>query len=204
MQMTEQNAQSENEQKLGVYRPQLALYHPNGKGSGGAAKFELHPAHNSSAGCVMLKMAAQSAVACRAGEATQFARFDWENAITVKLEFADISAMLQVFNGECESLGEGRGLYHRSAKAATKIAMRHIVEPKPGYSLDLYRTLPGGQETSSRFFFSPAEALGLTEAVCGSMAVICFGIPMAQTASAERAESAAARRGKEAVDAAAA
>ena len=177
MQMTEQNAQSENEQKLGVYRPQLALYHPNGKGSGGAAKFELHPAHNSSAGCVMLKMAAQSAVACRAGEATQFARFDWENAITVKLDFADISAMLQVFNGECESLGEGRGLYHRSAKAATKIAMRHIVEPKPGYSLDLYRTSTSdNSETRTHLLITQTEAEGLRAAILGSMSAICFGV----------------------------
>ena len=175
--MTEQGTQTENRQRCAAYRPQLALYHPNGKGTGGAAKFELHPAHDSSAGCVMLKMAAQSAVGSRTGETAQFARFDWENAITVKLDFPDISAMLQVFNGECESLGEGRGLYHRSAKAATKISMRHILEPRSGYSLDLCRSsISGDGETRTHLLITQTEAEGLRAAILGSMSAICFGV----------------------------
>ena len=159
-----------NQTESRAYRPRLALYHPNARGTGSAVRLE----------------------------------FDWENKIVVKLGFTDLCQMLQVFRGECESIGDGQGLFHRAGCGQTRITLRHLVEPIVGYSLDLYRTLPGGQETSSRFFFSPAEALGLTEAVCGSMAVICFGIPMAQAVSAERAGDAAAKRGKEAVDAAAA
>lgn len=175
--MTEQNTQTDNGQKRGSFRPQLALYHPNGKGTGGAAKFELHPAHDASAGCVMLKMASQSAVGSSAGDVPQFARFDWDNAITVKLDFADISSMLQVFNGECESLGDGRGLFHRSAKAATKISMRHVVEPRSGYSLDLYRTLSAdSSEARAHMLITQTEAEGLRAAILGSMSAICFGV----------------------------
>ena len=174
--MNEQNTQTENRQKQGAFRPQLALYHPNGRGTGAAAKFELHPAHDNVAGCIMLKMAAQCAIGSKAGDTPQFARFDWENAITVKLDFSDISAMLQVFNGENESLGDGRGLYHLSAKAATKIAMRHVVEPKPGYSLDLHRTTTADNaETRTHMLITPTEAEGLRAAILGAMSAICFG-----------------------------
>lgn len=189
---------------LGSFRPKLAFYHANARGTGGALQLELHPAHDDTDGSIMATFATQLTIGDRLGAVPVYPRFDWEGAITVKLDFTDISKMLQVFRGECESIGDGQGLFHRAGCGQTRITLRHLVEPIVGYSLDLYRTLPGGQETSSRFFFSPAEALGLTEAVCGSMAVICFGIPMAQTASAERAESAAPRRGKEAVDVAAA
>ena len=187
-----------------AYRPKLALYHPNARGTGSAVRFELLPAVDDAEGCIMLTIAGQSAVGDRRAPTPTYARFDWENKIVVKLGFTDLCQMLQVFRGECESIGDGQGLVHRAKCGLTRITLRHLVEPIVGYSLDLYRTMPGGQETSSRFFFSPAEALGLTEAVSGSMAVICFGVPMAQAASAERVESAAARCGKEAVDVAAA
>jgi hypothetical protein len=175
--MQEQDIQTAtSERNRTAFKPQLVIYHPNGKGTGGAAKFELHRAHDSSAGCIMLKMASQCAIGSRSGETPQFARFDWENAITVKLDFSDISAMLQVLNGECESLGDGHGLYHRSAKAATKIAMRHVLEPKSGYSLDLYRTMTvDNGETRTHLLITPTEAEGLRAAILGSMSAICFG-----------------------------
>lgn len=162
----------------GQFRPQLALYHPNGKGTGGAAKIDLHPAHDATPGCMMLKLASQCAVGGRQGGAEQFARFDWENAITVKLDFNDICAILQVFGGECESLCDGHGLYHRTARATTKIMMRHIIDPRPGYSLDLYRTAADGVESRAHLMLSQAEAEGLRAAMAGSMSTICFGIPM--------------------------
>ena len=162
----------------GQFRPQLAIYHPNGKGTGGAAKIDLHPAHDATAGCMMLKLASQCAVGGQSGGAAQFARFDWENAIVVKLDFNDICAILQVFGGECESLCDGHGLYHRTARASTKIALRHIIDPRPGYSLDLYRTLADGAESRAHLMLSQAEAEGLRAAIMGSMSTICFGIPM--------------------------
>ena len=185
-------------------RPRLSFFHANARGTGCAVMLELRPAYGIVEGCIMMTLANQLTVGDRRGPSPVYPTFDMDNRMVVKLGFPDLTKMLQVFRGECESISDGQGLFHRAGCGQTRISLRHLVEPIVGYSLDLYRTLPGGQETSSRFFFSPAEALGLTEAVCGSMAVICFGIPMAQTASAERSEAAAARRGKEAVDAAAA
>ncbi|MBO7683840.1 MAG: hypothetical protein J6T51_03840 [Kiritimatiellae bacterium] len=188
---SEKTAPAAPERQPGAYRPQLALYHPNGKGTGGAAKFELHPAHDDTEGSVMLRIANQSAIGGQAGGVQQFARFDWENAITVKLGFADLCAFLQVFNGECESLGDGRGLYHRTARAATKILLRHLVDPRPCYSLELYRTAAGGGEAKAHMLMSCAEAEGLRAAILGSMSVVCFGIPVVipRDTSAYRAEN---------------
>ena len=163
----------------GAFRPQLAIYHPNGKGTGGAAKLDLHPAHDDTEGCIMLRLASQRAIGGQAAGEQQFARFGWDDAITVKLGFADICAILQVFNGECESLGDGRGLYHRTTRASTKIVLRHLVDPRPCYSLELYRTLAAdGSETRAHLLISSAEAEGLRAAILGSMSVVCFGIPM--------------------------
>ena len=165
--------------QLGQYRPALTFYHPNGKGSGGAIEMKLHPAHDSVNGSIMLRIANQIAVGDRRGPSPTYARFDWENAICVKLDFNDLCRMLQVFRGECESIDGDRGLYHQTYRAATKIQLRHLIEPVSGYSLEVYRNLrEGGAGSHGHFMLTAAEATGLSEAIAGSMSVICFGIPM--------------------------
>lgn len=164
---------------IGRFRPNLTFYHPNAKGTGGAIAMNLHPAHDDVGGSIMAKVANQMAVADRHGPNPTYARFDWENAICVKLDFNDLCKILQVFRGECESIDDGRGLYHRSPTGATRIVLRHLVTPVPGYSLEFYRTrADGAGEANAHLLISPSEATGLCEAIAGSMSVICFGIPM--------------------------
>ena len=160
------------------FRPKLRFYHPNAKGTGSAAQFELHPAHDDVDGSIMMSISNQLSVGDRSGSVPVFPRFDWKNSLSVKLDFNDLCAMLQVLRGECESIGDGKGLYHRSPSGNTRIVLRHLLEPITGYSFEFYRTTPGGAEMNSRIFFSPGEALGLSEAIAGSMAVISFGIPV--------------------------
>lgn len=177
--MNELNATKVSE-SVGKYRPKMTIYHPNGKCTGCALQLELHPAHDNHDGCIMAKVANQITVGNRNGTTSQtFARFDWENSISVKLDFNDLCKMLQVFRGECEAIEEGRGLYHRTVKGSTRIVLRHLVEPVQGYSLELYRVPSSGDgETHAHMLISAAEALGLCESIAGSMSVICFGIPM--------------------------
>lgn len=161
-----------------VYRPKLTFYHPNARGTGCAAQFELHPAQGDLDGSIWLCAANQMTVGDRRGPNPTYPRFDWENRLIVKLDFNDLCKILQVFRGECESIDDGRGLYHTSAKASTRIVLRHVLEPMSGYSLEIYRTArSGGEESSARIFFSPAEALGLCESIAGSMSVLVFGVP---------------------------
>jgi hypothetical protein len=97
----------------------------------------------------------------------------------VKLDFSDLTRIVQVLRGECESIEDGKGLYHRTARFYTRIALRHMVEPMAGYSLELYRTSNDGKdESNARIILSDAEALGLGLAIENSFGVISFGIPM--------------------------
>ena len=164
---------------VGQFRPKLAFYHPTPKGTGGAAEWELHPAHDRTDGSIMLRVANQMTVGNRMGPNPTFPRFDWENAITVKLNFTDLCAFLQVFRGECEEVNGEHGLVHRSPSGLTRIRLRHLVEPIAGYSLEIYKTPAGGGDgMHARIFMGPAEALGLCEAIAGSMYLVSFGIPM--------------------------
>ncbi len=163
------------------YRPRLALYHANGKGTGGALQLELHPAHDNTDGCIMMQLANQMTVGDLRGPNPTYPRFDWEGAVCVKLDFNDLTKILQVLRGECESLEDGKGLYHRSPRASTRIVLRHMVEPRPGYMLEVYRNglaQNPAEEKSARVFLPPNEALGVMAAIEGSMSVVCFGIPM--------------------------
>ena len=165
--------------QVGQFRPRLAFFHANAKGTGCAATLELHPAHDDTDGSIMLTAANQMTIGNRMGPNPTFPRFDWENKICVKLDFSDLCAMLQVLRGECESINGEHGLYHRTAKAATKIQLRHLVDPVSGYSLELYRTpTGGGEETRAHILFSPGEALGLCESIAGAMYLVSVGIPM--------------------------
>ena len=161
------------------FRPEFTLYHANGRGTGCAIKMDLHPAHGTKDGCFMLSMAGQKTVGQRTGAKPTYATFDWENKICVKLDFSDICKMLQVLRGECESIEDGKGLYHRSAKYTTRIVLRHMLEPTQGYSLEVYRSTPDnpGDDRSARIIFTNAEAMGLGLAFENSIGIICFGIP---------------------------
>jgi len=179
------------------YRPSLRFFHANGKGTGCAVSMELHPAHDRTDGSIMVKVANQMTVGDRRGPNPTFPRFDWENAISVKLDFTDLCKMLQVFRGECESIEEGRGLYHQTVRATTRIVLRHLIEPVAGYSFELYRTPAQGEETRAHIMFSPSEALGIAESIAGSLAVVSFGIPVVipHDTSAYRAENRGVRDG---------
>lgn len=164
--------------KTGEFRPQLAFYHPNARCSGSAVKFELHPAHDNTSGCLMMSFANQISAASRTNQGSpSFARFDWEHRIVVKLDFADLSQMLMVLSGKVSSMGDQKGLFHRSPQAVTRILLRRIEEPVKGYSLDVYRTTNDHNENKAHIFLSDVEALGLLFAIEGSMSVIAFGIP---------------------------
>ena len=80
---------------------------------------------------------------------------------------------------ECESIDSGHGLYHRTAKGMTNITLRHLVEPTPGYVLTVSFKPADAEEARAQTFFTPAEALGLCEAISASMMYVGFGVPIA-------------------------
>ncbi len=165
--------------RVGMYRPTLTLYHASTKGTGSAMSMTLHPAHDDVGGCIMVKMASQMTVGDLRSASPRYPTFDWDSGIVVKLDFDDLSKMLQVFRGECEAVEEGKGLLHVTAQHSTSIDFRHMVDPICGYSLEFFRTSRDGKsESRARFILSPCEALGVSTAIESSLGVIAFGIPM--------------------------
>lgn len=164
---------------LGRFRPSLSFYHPNAKGTGCALQMTLHPAHDHVDGSIFMSIANQISTANLTNGESKYSRFDWENKICVKLDFNDLCGFLQVLRGECESIGGGKGLFHQHNDTTTQIRFSHILEPEHSYRLDVTRSSGKGvKEKVSRFYFNQSEALGLSEALAGSMAIVCFGIPM--------------------------
>ena len=177
--MNENSRQDAAPAKVGQYRPSLAFFHANARGTGCAMKLSLHPAHDDTDGCIMMTMANQLTIGDRMSPNPVYPTFDWHGRLTVKLDFTDLSHIVQVFRGERESVGDGKGLYHQTARFSTSIVLRHVVEPESCYSFELYRKSKGGEEDSSaRIVLSDSEALGLCLAIENSFGVISFGIPM--------------------------
>jgi hypothetical protein len=165
-------------------RPTLALYHANGKGTGSAMKMELYPARvgDPDSGAIYATIAAQSTLVDRSSTSPVYPSFDWDNALKVKLDFADLAKVLQVLRGETESIDDGKGLFHHYADKYQAIRFRHMIEPICGYSLEVCETPTDANEQTSersaRIFFSSSEALGLSLAIEHSFATIAFGVPV--------------------------
>jgi hypothetical protein len=162
-------------------RPDFAIYHPNGKGTGCAFRMNLLPAGDGHDGCIMMNLANQSSVGNRQGAVPKYPTFDWKNSVVVKFGFPDICKMIQVLRGTSEELEGGKGLYHRSAKYATKITLKHITEPVTGFMLGVYRSpamkTVAEEEQSARILLSTWEALGIALAFEHSIGAVCFGVP---------------------------
>ena len=142
----------------------LAFYHPNSGGNGAALQLEprLNRKESDRYNCFFLDMAPQkTAVTGEGGQKTP-ATFDWENKLTVKLDFTDICELLVVLEGRSDKAGGQRnGLYHENGKASTVISLSRNAE-KGGYFLGLSRKdKQGGQVARVSMALSEAEAAGL-------------------------------------------
>ena len=139
------------------FRPRMRFFHSNSKGTGCALSLELVPAIGNDEGCIMATFANQASVGNLQGATPIYPKFDWERALIVKLGFEDICKMLQVFRGECESVGDGKGLFHGKANAYAVITLRHILEPSSGYMLGVRRLYADGKE--ARAILTPRFSL---------------------------------------------
>lgn len=168
------------------YRATDAYVHPNAKGTGSACRLELHPAHDDAAGSIFLTLAAQKTCASGQGPGRVLPTFDWENKIVVKLDRGDLSQILQVLRGMQESVREGRGLFHRSARACAIIKFSHQIDPHPGYVLSVSRKAEDGKLTQIWFLFDVDEAFTLMLTLEQAMLYICFGIPLVRPLAGAR------------------
>ncbi len=164
-----------------AYRPRLSFYHANGKGSGSAVRLEVVPATGERDGAVFMTLASQKSVASGSTEQgnRQHATFDWQNRITVKLNFTDLSHLLLVLKGVAPAIADGKGLYHDNRTSTTLINMTHQTEPYPGYALDVSRRSKSEPDATTRIriLFNSVEAYGLGTVLEQALGVVAFGIP---------------------------
>jgi hypothetical protein len=109
----------------------------------------------------------------------QYATFDWQNRVTVKLNFNDLCQMLQVFRGVATNIAEGKGLYHNSGDTTTIINLNRQSEPYAGLALDVSRRSRAESDSvvRVRIMFKDAEAFGVGAVLEQSLGLIAFGIP---------------------------
>ena len=158
--------------------PCLRLYHPNGKGTGCAMVMKLRKADATGGGYIVASFANQMTVGNPTGDNPTFPTFDWENRVDVVLDFNDLCVILQVLRGETESIREGRGIFHKHNECCRKIQLRHLIDPVCGYMFEVFETpANGGEEKRAHMLLSPAESLGIYEAISSSMYLIAFGSP---------------------------
>lgn len=175
------------------YRPTLAFYHANGKGSGSAVRFEAVPATGDRDGAVFLTLAQQKSVATGSAEQgnRQHATFDWANRITVKLNFGDLCQMIPVLKGLATSIGDGKGLYHESGNTTTIINLSLQTETYQGHALDVSRRSKSGADPAIRIriLFNSSEAYGLGVVLEQTLSLLAFGIPRNNRPGASSAPS---------------
>lgn len=164
-----------NEETTNETRAMIA--HPNGRGTGSAIRISLNPASGIASGYAMFEIARQKTAVSATGETPTFVTFDWDNAIVVKLCVGDIAQMLMVFRGYQESIADGKGIFHRSATANAVIKFSHMIEPRPGYCLEVSRKPFDGELSSAFIVFRPEEAYWLSMALEGAMPALVFGVP---------------------------
>ena len=163
-----------------VNLPHLEFYHPNARGTGCAMTMVLHPADSTQSGFISVSIANQMTVGNPTGDNPTFPKFDWENKVDVVLDFNDLCVILQVLRGETESVCDGRGIFRKYKECCHTIKFSHVVEPVCGYLFDVFEFhTKGGEERRAHMFLSPAESLGICEAITGSMYLIAFGSPYA-------------------------
>jgi hypothetical protein len=171
---------TDEESAFRPYRPRLSFYHANSKGTGSAVQFEVIPACGERDGVVFMTLAQQKSVATGSDAQgnRQYATFDWQNRVIVKLNFSDLCQMLLVFRGLATTIMDGKGLYHDSRNTTTLINLTRQGEPYPGLSLDVSRRGKTEAEAAVRvrMMFNNAEAFGLGTVLEQSLGVLAFGI----------------------------
>lgn len=157
-----------------VYRPKLSFYHPTSKGNGSVAFFELYPTFGSEEGSVNVKIAKQMTIGDRAHG--KMPTFDYEHAVTVKLSFAEVSAILEVLCGKVASVNGDDGLYHSSTICAKRIRFKRNADT--GLFVLSVISYPKNQPQAENhgIVFNTSEALGLRIAFTDSIKYLAWGI----------------------------
>lgn len=156
-------------------RPSLVFYHANSKGTGCALSVKLFRADEERDGYYEFRLANQMTVGDRFGANPTLPTFDWDNSIDFNVGFVEVCKLLQVLRGETEDIDDGKGMRIMSEKTNTIFKFRHVIDHVFGYHIDVSQRASSGYESYATMLLSPAESLGLCEAIAGSIHSVVFG-----------------------------
>lgn len=162
--MTAEKTETTDRKERPNYPGRLTFYHPNAKGTGGAARFELrlNGGGNDRYDCFFLDMARQL-IPAEGRSSGGPAAFDWARRATVKLDFADICELLLVLEGRKDRAGAAgaNGIFHQAGDSTTLIEFRRDAE-RNGYWLSVSRKTKQGESVfRGQMLLTEAEAVGL-------------------------------------------
>lgn len=153
----------------------LAIYHAKRDVSGSAMRIFLHNAsgacNDDCTGHYELELAPQ----CDKG-LSLLPRFDWDACIKVDIYAIDAAEIISVLRGYEESLGDGKGIFFSTSEERIVLKFRHVIEPQPGYVLELTRIDANGvlEDQTLRIFLSPTEASAILMAMESTFGKLCF------------------------------
>lgn len=153
----------------------LAIYHAKADKSGSALRILLYNAscacNDDCTGHYELELAPQ----CDKGKHL-FPRFDWDARIEVDIRALDAAEIIGVLRGYEESLGDGKGIFFVTSDERIVLRLRHVIEPNPGYKLELTRIDANGvlEDQTLRIFLSPTEASAILMAMESTFGKLCF------------------------------
>lgn len=165
-----------NEVMQPSYKQGLRYYHPSASGRGAALQLEPHFSNQARDryNCFFLEMAAQQTSMGSSSDSQKHATFNWQDKLTVKLDFTDICELLVVLEGRSQRVGGARGgLFHQHGDVNTIISCQK--GDKSGYLLGLSRKdMQSGRTKRIHMLLSEAEAVGLRHVLQSSLFFLSF------------------------------
>lgn len=152
------------------------IAHPNPRGTGSALRLCLFPADETAQGHVSATFGKQTTCGEVYAGGWNPPEFDWLDAVTVKLRSEELAEILRVLRGEQESIADGKGIFHRTAKANAVIKFSHVIEPCPGYLFSVSQKPLDGDLSEAFIVLRPNEALMLSCVIEHIFASIIFGV----------------------------
>lgn len=146
-----------------TYNDRLIFYHPTQAGTGTAVRlaFRLRRPEEERDSCFFLEMAKQKTAPSRGEDGSRTAAtFDWQNRVTVKIDFMDACEFLTVLEGKAEQVKGGKGLFHDAGDTTTVIGFRRNADP-PGLSLDISRKAKADGKEAFKGHILLTEAEGI-------------------------------------------
>ena len=150
-----------------MYTPRLSVYHANAKATGSAIHFSIQKATAVEDGRLIVCMANQQTT----GSEKVFPKFDWGKSVTVKLTPTEIAEIIEVLQGDKESIQDGKGIIYNTGANRVTLTFTHIPSAHAhGYGLELHV-----KGEIYKITFNSAESVAIEYALKYALGIVAFG-----------------------------